>query len=159
MKLAFQKVKDRSVAEDICQEVFYNLYKLGDKLDVSDEGRLFSLIRTATMNKIRDYNKRAHMRHEIPSDEKIEIGFGGCRDISLEARILKMEEQEYFRLVLQRLRDVNKMNYEILIKVRYLDIPPELVAEEYGITKNNLHNRIYRAKLWIEAEMTRIYKG
>ena len=44
-----------------------------------------------------------------------------------------MEEKEYAKLVLQEdFRVANPMNYEILIKVKYLDISPDEVAKEYG---------------------------
>ena len=76
----------------------------------------------------------------------------------VEAQLLRMEESQYQKMILEKLRVVNKVNYDILIKVKYLDIPPDDVAREYGITRNNVNNRIRRTKQWIADEMSRVYK-
>ena len=77
--------------------------------------------------------------------------------IILEARMLRMEEKKYRKLVLARLRDKNPMNYDILMKVKYYGIPPDSVAAEYGITRNNVNNRIRRTRIWIAEELSRLY--
>jgi len=51
-------VKNRTVAEDICQEVFFHLYEIRDTLDFSNEKKIRSLIFTATGNKCKDYFKK-----------------------------------------------------------------------------------------------------
>jgi RNA polymerase sigma-70 factor (ECF subfamily) len=38
-----------------------------------------------------------------------------------------------------------------------MDIPPEIVAQEYGITTNNVNNRILRTKHWLNKELQKIY--
>ena len=63
--IAFKIVKDKAAADDISQEVFYHLYKLGEKLDLADEERVRSLIATATVNKAKDYFRKAHVKMEL----------------------------------------------------------------------------------------------
>ena len=75
--------------------------------------------------------------------------------INVEAQMLRMEKNQYQKMVLEKLRAINLTNYEILIKVKYLDIPPDEVAREYGITRNNVNNRIRRTKQWLMEEMSR----
>ena len=48
------------------------------------------------------------------------------------------------------------MNYDILIKVAYFEIPPEVVAEEYEITRNNVNNRILRTRKWMRKELNKL---
>ena len=60
-------------------------------------------------------------------------------------------------MALEKLRRKNQMNYEIFVKVKYMDIPPEMVAEEYEITKNNVNNRILRTRLWLKKELSKMY--
>lgn len=157
--IAFRIVKDKATADDISQEVFYHLYKLGKKLDLSNEKKLRALIITATVNKTKDYFKKAHVKAEysvLDDDSKGEIE---DEQYNPEARMLRMEEKKYRMLVLERLRDKNPMNYDILMKTKYYGIPPDSVAAEYGITRNNVNNRIRRTKIWIAEEMARLYEN
>ena len=50
------------------------------------------------------------------------------------------------------------INYEILIQVKYLEISVETVAEEYGLTKSGVNNRIYKAKRWLQEEFRKVYE-
>lgn len=157
--IAFRIVKDKATADDISQEVFYHLYKMGKKLDLSNEKKLRALIITATVNKTKDYFKKAHVKAEysvLDDDSKGEIE---DEQYNPEARMLRMEEKKYRMLVLERLRDKNPMNYDILMKTKYYGIPPDSVAAEYGITRNNVNNRIRRTKIWIAEEMARLYEN
>lgn len=69
-----------------------------------------------------------------------------------------MEKKEYQKLVLQRLRDKNPINYEILIKIKVMGMSPESVAEEYGLTRNGVNNRILRMKEWMNSELEKLYR-
>ena len=73
-----------------------------------------------------------------------------------EARILRMEEAKYQKLVLNRLRKRNPMNYDILVKTKFQELSAAEVASEYGITPNNVNNRNLRSKAWIIEEMEKI---
>lgn len=158
IRIANEIVNDKDTAQDIAQEVFYSLFKQGKNLNLKkDEKMLYSLVKKVTINKALDYRKHAHIKRELAAEEGFLDDHLVDEKCSLEARILRMEEKEYAKLVLQRLRAANPLNYEILIKVKYLDISPDEVAEEYGLTRNNVNNRIFRTKQWIEREMSRIY--
>ena len=159
VNVALKIVKNRAVAEYISQETFYKLFMLGDKLDVSNEAKLESLIFTATVNNVKDYCKKAYVRRE---QQPIECETGeektGDEKYNPEARILRMEESEYQKLVLQRLRDKNPVNYDILIKTKVLGMSPDSVAEEYGLTRNSVNNRILRTKEWMNKELEKLYR-
>lgn len=155
--VAFRLVKNRAIAEDICQEVFCSLYKLGDRLDTSNEKKLRSLIFTATVNKAKDYFKKPSVKLEyccLDGDNGKEV-----EDIrnNPESRMLRIEEQKYKLLVLQKLRQENPVNYDILIKTKFYGISPDSVAEEYGITRNNVNNRNLRTKIWLAKEIRKLY--
>lgn len=61
-------------------------------------------------------------------------------------------------MVLRRFRKKQPINYEILIQVKYLEISVETVAEEYGLTKSGVNNRIYKAKRWLQEEFRKVYE-
>lgn len=156
VNVALKIVKDKTVAEDICQEVFYKLYKLGEKLDLENDAKVRSLIFMTTINSAKDYYKKSYVKREqLVEDEVVEEA--GDDRYNPEARLLRMEEKEYEKLVLQKLHDKNPVNYDILIKTKILGMSPDSVAEEYGITRNNVNNRILRTKVWIQEELAKIY--
>ena len=156
-EVAYRVIEDRGLAEDISQEVFYKLYRMGNKLDLGNERKIAGLVKKATIHKAIDY-KRSKMRKRDTVSMTDEIAKVLPDDrVSVEAHLLHMEKNQYQKMVLEKLRTVNKMNYDILIKVKYLDISPDEVAREYNITRNNVNNRILRTKQWITDEMSRYY--
>ena len=50
----------------------------------------------------------------------------------------------------------NPQNYDILMKTKFYRIPASEVAEEYGITTNNVNNRNLRSKAWIIEELEKL---
>lgn len=156
--IANRIVKDRNIAEDISQEVFYTLYKMGAKLDISDEHRVCSLILVASANKAKDYLKKAYVKRETTAIDSISEEHIKDNSYNVEAAMLTIEAKKFEKMILQRLRFENRMNYDIMVRVKLMGIPPETVAEEYGITRNNVNNRIYRTRLWLEKEMSKFYE-
>lgn len=154
--IAYKIVKDMEIAEDISQEVFFQLYRLGEKLDLQNEEKIRALIAIASANKAKDHMKSVYAKRVSSLGEATEA-LESDPGADLDAVILQKESNEYRKMALMRYRNVNPMNYAILIKVKYLDIPVKNVAEEYGITENNVNNRILRARIWLETELHRIY--
>lgn len=146
-------MKNRTVAEDICQEVFFHLYEIRDTLDFSNEKKIRSLIFTATGNKCKDYFKKPWRKRENYGTDDREYRSVEDEKTDPEKILLRREEMEYRKQVLEKLRREQPLNYEILIKTKYFEIPPDLVAEEYGITRNNVNNRVLRTRKWISKEM------
>lgn len=158
VNVALKIVKNKTVAEDISQDTFYKLYRLGEKLDMTNEAKLESLVFKATVNCAKDYYKRAYVKREQPQLES-ENGEEKTGDdkYNPEARILRMEEKAYQNLVLQRLHDKDPENYDILIKTKLMGISPDDVAEEYGLTRNSVNNRVLRTKNWVKKELEKVY--
>lgn len=154
--MAYCMIRDSELAEDISQEVFIALYKIRDRLDYSNRKKLHRLVSKATTNKCIDYFRKYASKQEIslfdernhvePVDEKNDP----------EARMLRMEEKKYQALILERLRKKNPVNYDILIKTKMFGIPAAQIAEEYGITINNVNNRNLRSKAWLIEEMEKL---
>lgn len=160
VNVALKIVRNKTVAEDISQDTFYELYRLGEDLDTSNDAMLKSLIFTATLNNAKDYAKRAYVQREQQQEEnerengEEEIG---DEKYNPEARILRMEETEYKNLVLQKLRDKNPENYDILVKTKVMGASADSVAEEYGPTRNSVNNRNLRTKEWLRKEFAKLY--
>lgn len=157
LRLALKMVKNRVVAEDISQDVFCSLYKYKDKIDTDNEKKVHALVITVTVNKCKDYLKRAYVKAETPLEDEFIPKGQRSRKNDVEAAMLYMEKREYLKLVFQKLRDANPMNYDIFVKTKVMDFTAEAVAQEYGITTNNVNNRILRTRLWIKKELAKIY--
>lgn len=157
VRVASKFVKDENLAEDISHEVFYHLYMVKDSIDISNVAKLRSLIFTATVNKVRDYFRRSAVKNEsctLDDDNGVEPEDSRYDP---ERMVLRMEEKEYRKLVLQKLHRERPVDYDILIKVKYLGMSPDSVAAEYGVSRNNVNNHIWRTKIWLEHEMAKIY--
>lgn len=156
-RVAYRMLKDRSLAEDIAQEVFCSLYEMGDRLDITSEKKLHSLIVTSTVNESLDYLKKSYVRNEISTvDEEIAALTLRNNSYDLEEMLMNIEAGKSVRLAFQRLRKSNPKNYDILVKVKIFGASTGEVAREYGISKNNVNNRVFRSKNWIEAELARM---
>ena len=158
-RIIYRIVKNRTVTDDLSNDVFYRIFEMGDYLDVSDEKKLRSCIAVMSKNCALDYFKKSHVIHEqftMDDDENWEQ-IPDDRYVP-EEQILHMEKTAYQKMVLARLREKNQLNYDIMMKVKYMEISPDDVAKEYGMTRNNINNRILRTKNWLAEELKKCYK-
>lgn len=152
LKLAKRLVKDEHAVEDICQEAFISIYDMGEELDLSNERKIYGLVKTVTFNEVKDYYKRAYRRYEcaiadIAYDESLK-----SLSYEIDDLILGIETGNQMKFIFQKLREENEMNYEIYIRVKIYGIPPSSVAKQFHITTNNVNNRIMRTKRWLKEE-------
>ncbi len=159
VKIIFRTVKDKALADDISQEVMLKLFQMGDRLDTSDEKKIRSLVGIISKHKIQDYFRKKHVKREkFTLDEGREQDeerlAGGADPLDV---ILRSEKKKYELLILERLREKNPENYDILMQVKYYGRTPASVAEEYGISVNTLNNRILRTRRWLKKELSKHY--
>ncbi|MDO5136741.1 MAG: sigma-70 family RNA polymerase sigma factor [Eubacteriales bacterium] len=155
-RVAERIVRNPVVSEDVVQDVFVSLYKRREKLQPEEKERLHGLIFRATVNKSYDYMKMGCKRAKIYSLEDEEEEEIYASDQTVEGSVLERERHQHLGEALQSLRQSNETNYRIYTKIKLLDIPPELVAKEYGITTNNVNNRVRRTKLWLKKEYRKL---
>ena len=135
--VAFCITEYYELSKDISQEVFLALFKVKEKLDYSRPDKLKALVMKATSNKCMDYYRKASSRQESYTIDDEENAYEPVDEKSNpEARILRMEEEKYQKLVLNRLRKRNPMNYDILVKTKFQELSAAEVASEYGILRS-----------------------
>ena len=158
--VAYCITKDKLLAEDISQEDFHHI--------IQDEGKsglfqtiskLKALVFRATTNRCNDYFRKPSTKQEMCTFDEEGVEETPDERGDPEAQLLRMEEETYQRLVLRKLRMRNPQNYDILIKTKMHRIPASEVAEEYGITTNNVNNRNLRSKAWIIEELEKTKKA
>lgn len=155
---AYGVLHDWNAADDVSQDVLYKMYTIKNELNVDNEKMTFSLIKRASMNKALDYIKKSSSKHEFACEEKVTAFLEEKNSIDAEEAFLRKEKKEFMYMVLRRFQEEQPINYEILIQVKYLEISVETVAEEYGLTKSGVNNRIYKAKRWLQEEFRKVYE-
>lgn len=156
--IIYKLVKDTTETEALCNEVFYSIYSVGEELDLSDELAIKSYIAVTSANRARDYFKRGYVKHEycILDDEE---NWEDIPDYTADPEkiYLKMEEDTCKKMVLSQLYEKNPVNYDILMKIHYLGIPPEVVAKEYGCSTNVVNNRVFRTRIWLKNRLRKLW--
>ena len=143
-------LKDKDEAEDVCQETFEILYKLGEKVDFYDEEKLANFISRISYHKAQDHCKRAFRQHEVGSDDIIMTADQTVNSgDKVDEMIAALEATGYLQTIFQKLREKNRMDYEIYVGVTVYGIPSRLVAEHYHITENNVNNKVMRTRRWL----------
>lgn len=155
-KMAKKLVRDEYIADDICQEVFASIYNMGEGLDLSNERKIYGLVKTITFNKVSDYYRRAHKKHEYNVGEITDDKSFKELSYEIDDMIMGLETHHKIKLLFQELRKKNELNYEIYIRVKIFDILPGFVVEQFNITVSNVNNRIMRTKRWLKEEYQKI---
>ena len=157
VKIASGIVQSRFTAEDVTQEVFLYFYGIKERLDGSCEAKLQALVVWKTMNKGRDYLRKSYVKREVMFDNDVaDLQYRTTE--SAEAALLGMEKQQYLSMAFENLYRKNLINYKIFMKVVMEGISTEEVAREFGYTRNNVNNRVLRARNWLLEELARLEK-
>lgn len=154
--VAYRIVKEKNAAMDIAQEVFIYFLRNQDDLDYSSAEGLKARVSYKTRMASLDYLKRSCNRHEmciIDEDNGEEII---DEKNNPEAVVLELENKADRNLALEMLRRENPENYDILIQTQFYGVPPDVLAKEYGISRNAINNRNSRSKAWMKEKLKKI---
>mgnify|MGYP003733684703 FL=1 len=135
IKLAYYHVRDRYLAEDICQEVFCRVYRHLDRF--RGDSSYYTWIYRITMNLCRDYKASAYFRRMLPARMEDEV------IAAAETRMFEIAEGgEVFSKVMDlplKLRTVIALYYFEEMKT------PE-IAQVLGISEENVRKRLCRGR-------------
>lgn len=154
---AYRIVKEKNAAMDIAQEVFLYFLKNQETLDFSDEAKLRAKIGWKTRKVCLDYLERSCNKHEmcIINDEDNGADIIDEKN-NPEVVILELEDKADRELALEMLRRETPVSYDILIRTQLYGVPPDVVAKEYGVSRNAINNRNLRSKAWMEEKLKKI---
>lgn len=155
-KMLIRKVvSDKHDVEELCQEVFANIYSMGKELDLSNERMVYGMVKTITLNEVKDYCKRAYKKHEYIIEDPGQT----IRDLSYEIDdlLLARETGHEISLIFQKLRNENERNYEVYVRTIIYKIPPASVAKQFHTTSNNINNIVMRTRNWLKNEYAKSY--
>lgn len=154
MKIAFDIIRDKDLAEDICQEVFIKLYQ---NFEVADENLIRAWIVLNTKRKAIDYYRKQVSSREVCTFKENLVVRRSAYGIPEEC-LEEMQKLEFRQMIFQKLKKKNPMWYDFIVRVVVEKENPETVAKEYGITVMNMRTKIHRARVWIRSEFGKDYE-
>ena len=134
-KLAYYHVRDRYLAEDICQEVFCRVYK--NLRRFRGDSAYYTWIYRITVNLCRDYKASAYFRRMLPAHMEEEMS------AAAENRMLEEAEGgEVFSMVMDL---PSKMRTAIALYY-FEEMKTSEIAQVLGISEENVRARLCRGR-------------
>ncbi|BDW93525.1 RNA polymerase sigma-70 factor [Allomuricauda sp. XS_ASV26] len=138
---------EKSISEDIVQEVFIYLWENASKIKIatSFNAYLFTMVRNRCLNhlksiKITDRAKVLDMQHFIGTDYELDV-FSEEDQLIIHNQVLKVVE-----MLPSKMQRIVRMKY--IENYKYVDI-----AEELGISVNTVKTQLKRAKIRIAEQL------
>lgn len=151
-KIAYDIVKDSHLAGDVAQELFTEMFQKKDRLNY-DLAKYWIIIH-AHYRAI-DFLRKPYRRRETDF-YSLDLPEPVC-SIEAEALTLRREQAHYQFSALTALKSYNKKWYDILIRCHVYDESYRNMAEDYGITVDNLRVQIWRARKWLAKKVQELY--
>jgi RNA polymerase sigma-70 factor, ECF subfamily len=137
-RLTYTYVKNREVAEDLVQEVFFKCYRNFDKFN--GESSLKTWIFRIAINQCKDYLKSAYAKYVLLSNKIVELSLGRSRsaeEVVLETYGNTDLTEKIIKLPL-KYREVLFLHYYHHLKIRE-------IAIMLNIKENTVKSRMKRA--------------
>lgn len=156
MKVAFNRVKDYHMAQDIVQEVFLKLFLHGGELDESSVKPWLLVVADHTsvdfMRKYCKQNTCSLVETDLDSECSAD------RLIMEDERNLNYDCIRLRRKIFRELKKKNQLWYEVIGRL-YVDYEdPETVALRLGISVPHMRTMLSRARNWIRSEYGQEYE-
>lgn len=139
----FRHLGEQTIAEDLSQEVFINIWKAKRYIPGSFSKWIYKLAH----NKLMDHYRRKGVATSEWDDALNQIPHAE----NLEAQMLKNEEQQQVQQAIQALPQQQK---KILILSKYQDLNHETIAEVLGCSKKSVKVLLFRSV----QRLSRIFK-
>lgn len=153
MKMAYDRLGDAFLAEEISQQVFVSFYEHMDKI-VEEEGVKPWLV-IATRNAVIDYYRKQIIR----KDKSV------CLYVDAAERVPAAEEEAVARVasgklsyqIMEDLREKNREWYEVVVAICVDGMSQREAAEYLRMTPQVLNAKLYRAKQYIRNKYQKDY--
>ena len=145
-QLADRFIKDSSVAQDIVVDVFFNLWKLRDRLD--ENLNLHSYLTRSVTNSCLNYIKSKYKRTEIPFSMIVSQGYVDGFDKNGDGSRQPLGillDKERLQAVSSAIRNLPEKCGEVFRKSRFEDKSYSQISAELGISINTVKYHIKTA--------------
>jgi len=146
--LCFRFVNTREEAEDLCQEVFFKIYKSIDSF--KSRSKLSTWIYRITVNLCLNYKRKENKFRRLFEGDSFE-GFGSELNENLSAPLCDrpdffLEQKEREKIVQQAINSLPSNQRVALILQRYEGMSIQEIAEVLGCSVSSIQSRLSRAK-------------
>lgn len=137
VRFASRYIGEKSFAKDIVQNVFFKIWRNRHKIDPSQSFKtyLFTMIRNASLNHVRDYSRRYEISEDLQDVEQL-------NEQNLNDDNSAEELSEIFKKWISELPERQK---EALELSRYEGLSHEEIAEVMNISDRTVNNHIVAA--------------
>jgi len=139
LQTAFFYLKNRELAQDICQEVLLTVFK--EIKNFKGESSLYTWIYRITVNKCYDFSRLKKNQHELLID--LETIREKDRDKPTDEQVLKKLEQESIRKAIQKLDFTYR---EVIFLFYYQRLKIEEMAEILNCQPGTIKSRLSRGR-------------
>lgn len=147
-KTALYYSKNRHTAEEITQAVFMKLYVNMENINMEAvDSWLLVTAKHMALNSGRK-TKREILKENASDAHEYGNASESPEDYFM-SRLRKKEHRELAESIFADLYQVNERWYDAILLTYFLEKPQKEVAQIMGISLENLHSLLYRAKQWI----------
>jgi RNA polymerase sigma-70 factor (ECF subfamily) len=140
--VAFKIVKNNELAEDAVEDAFIEVIKQKDKIFALNCSDLLSYVVTIVKSRAINILKKYKRIGDTPLEEFAEIIESD--DISVDEQVIN---KQGFEFLVGQIKNLDE-NYKIVFEMKYLHLMSnDEIAKALGLTKKNIEQRLYRAKL------------
>lgn len=146
LKLAFSYVRNRTIAEDLTQEVFLKCYEKVDTFQ--GNAKLKTWLYTIAANHCKDYLRSAHYRYTVLTDKIARITRG--KDPSPEETYLEGNEQKE---LVEKVFSLPVKFREVIYLFYFEELSIKEIAKLLHINENTIKSRLSRAKFLLRSTL------
>lgn len=141
---------DEELASEMTQRAFVNFYERFDTLDVEcAKAYLIRSARNLLYNYYRKTSRECGLDDADKEFEKAGLIVEGVETQYFED-VRRMMIKELSDEILMDLKEHHEKWYEVVYRMFSMDMTPEEIAAELGVTKDVVYTRLHRTKLWIQ---------
>lgn len=154
MKIAYDRLGDTFLAEEISQQVFTSFY---EHMDTLEDKSIKPWLMIATRNALIDYIRKQNIR----KDKAASLYLDAAARVpeNEEAVVERIENGKLTFQILEDLREKNRDWYEVVMAICVNDMSQREAAEYLRMTPQVLNAKLYRAKQYIRRKYKKEYQG
>lgn len=140
-------IDDTFIAEDLLQEVYINIGKNLDKVDMNDEKRSRNYIITITRNYCISYlRKQSKLNEDIVEADSVFKNTG-------EDVLQRLVEKEHFERLISEIHNLED-KYKSVLQLKYINELSDVeIARFLNLKKKTVQMRLYRARIMLRNKM------
>jgi len=127
--------------EECVSDIFFELYRCRDKIDLSKGSLKTFLLTIAERQAIKYYERKTDKFDKISLQEQLEKGEEPLSDHNVEQQTIQKEES---RLLIEAIKGLGEPTASIVIQKYYYGMTAKEIGQRAGLSKNEVEKRLKR---------------